>query len=125
MNDEALTLRPMPQKIGRYLIKSSLGEGGMAAVYRAQDPRFEREVAIKVLPHELMPDPMFRARFVREAKMIAGLEHPVIVPVHDFGEQDSQPYLVMRLMSGGTLSQRLETEPLPLPEVARIVQRIG
>jgi serine/threonine-protein kinase len=97
----------------------------MAVVYRAIDPRFEREVAVKILPHELMPDPQFRQRFDREAKMIAALEHPFIVPVHDFGEQDGQPYLVMRLMSGGTLGDRLEGEPLPLPKVAQIVQRLS
>ena len=108
MSDEILAHKPMPQKIGRYLVTSILGEGGMATVFQAHDPHFEREVAIKILPHELTPDPMFRTRFDREAKMIAGLEHPVIVPVHDFGEQDGQPYLVMRLMSGGALSDRLE-----------------
>jgi serine/threonine-protein kinase len=97
----------------------------MATVYRAIDPRFEREVAIKILSHELLPDPQFRQRFDREAKMIASLEHPFIVPVHDFGDQDDQPYLVMRLMSGGTLADRLEDGPLPLPKVAQIVQRLS
>lgn len=125
MNNESVAQRPLPQKIGRYLVKSRLGQGGMASVYLGFDPHFEREVAIKVLPHELMPDPMFRTRFVREAKMIAALEHPVIVSVHDFGEQDNQPYLVMRLMSGGSLSERLEAGALPLPEIAQIVRRIG
>jgi serine/threonine-protein kinase len=122
MNDEP---RPMPQKIGRYLIQSLLGQGGMAIVYLATDPRFEREVAVKILPHELMPDPQFRERFDREARMIAGLEHPFIVPVHDFGEHDGQPYLVMRLMSGGTLADRLEGGPLPLSKIAQIVQRLS
>lgn len=125
MNDEITVPRPLPQKIGRYHVKSRLGQGGMASVYLGFDPRFEREVAIKVLPHELMPDPMFRTRFVREAKTIAALEHPVIVAVHDFGEQDNQPYLVMRLMSGGSLSDRLEEGALSLPEIAQIVRRIG
>lgn len=97
----------------------------MATVYQALDPRFERAVAVKILPLELMPDPMFRQRFDQEAKMIASLEHPFIVAVHDFGEQDGQPYLVMRLMSGGTLSDRLEGGPLPLPKIAQIIQRIG
>ncbi|MCB9421268.1 MAG: protein kinase [Ardenticatenaceae bacterium] len=125
MNDDSILERPMPQKIGRYLVQSLLGQGGMAVVYRAIDPRFEREVAIKILSHELLPDPQFRQRFDREAKMIAALEHPFIVPVHDFGDQDGQPYLVMRLMSGGTLTNRLESGPLPLPKVAQIVQRLS
>lgn len=125
MNNDPVFERPMPQQIGRYLVQSLLGQGGMAAVYRAVDPRFEREVAVKILSHELMPDPQFRERFNREAKMIAALEHPFIVPVHDFGEQDGQPYLVMRLMSGGTLADRLEDGPLSLPKVAQIVQRLS
>ena len=76
--------------IGRYEIHAELGRGGMATVYSAYDPRFEREVAIKVLPPALMHDPSFRARFDREAKIIASLEHSAIVPVYDFGEEDGQ-----------------------------------
>jgi serine/threonine protein kinase len=84
------------QKIGRYEIKSELGRGGMATVYKAYDPRFEREVALKVLPREMLHDPQFRVRFEREAKTIAALEHQAIVPVYDVGEEDGQPYFVMR-----------------------------
>ena len=80
--------------IGRYEIKSELGRGGMATVYLAHDPRFKRDVALKVLPREFLHDPTFRARFEREAQTIASLEHPAIVPVYDFGEQDGQLYLV-------------------------------
>jgi serine/threonine-protein kinase len=110
----------LPQNIGRYEIKAELGRGGMATVYRAYDPRFKRDVAIKVLPHEFLHDPQFRTRFEREAETIAALEHPAIVPVHDFGEEDGQPYIVMRLMTGGSLAGRLERGPLPLGEAARI-----
>ncbi len=75
-----------PEKIGIYEVKSELGRGGMATVYRAYDPRFEREVAVKVLPQELLhSDPQFRLRFEREAKIIAQLEHSAIVPVYDVG----------------------------------------
>jgi eukaryotic-like serine/threonine-protein kinase len=98
-----------------------LGRGGMAAVYRARDPAFDRDVAIKVLPRDFMNDPDFRARFEREARLIAALEHPAIVPVHDYGEKDGQPYIVMRLMSGGSLADRLRTGALPLQEAARIL----
>lgn len=66
------------RKISRYEIKSEIGRGGMATVYLAHDPRFQREAAIKVLPRELLHDPSFRARFEREAKIIAALEHPAI-----------------------------------------------
>jgi len=114
-----------PEKFGRYEIKTELGRGGMATVYQAYDPRFEREVAIKVLPREMLHDPQFRARFEREAKTIAMLEHPAIVPVYDFGEEDGQPYFVMRYMTGGSLSDRIGQGPMPLPEAARILERIA
>jgi len=114
-----------PNKIGRYEIKSELGRGGMATVYRAYDPRFEREVALKVLPRELMHDGSFRVRFEREAKTIASLEHPAIVPVYDVGEDDNQPYFVMRLMAGGSLGEVIDQGPMPLQEAARIMNRLG
>ena len=76
-----------PEKVGRYKIKSELGRGGMATVYRAYDPSFDREVAVKVLPREMVHNLVFRVRFKRELKMIASLEHPAIVPVYDVGEE--------------------------------------
>lgn len=115
----------MQSKIGRYDVEAELGRGGMATVYRAYDPGFRREVAIKVLPREFLHDPQFRARFEREAQIIASLEHPAIVPVYDFGEEDGQPYLVMRLMTGGSLAGRLAAGPLPLAEAARIFARLA
>lgn len=115
-----------PQTFGRYEIKEQLGRGGMASVFRAYDPRFKRDVAIKVLPRELLlDDPQFRARFEREAETIAALEHPAIVPVYDFGEEEGQPYLVMRLMTGGSLADRISQGPLPTAEAARILRRMG
>ena len=114
-----------PEKIGRYEIKAELGRGGMATVYQAYDPRFEREVAIKVLPREMLHDPQFRTRFEREAKTIAMLEHPSIVPVYDFGEEDGQPYFVMRYMTGGSLSDRLKRGPVPVAEAASLFQRLA
>ncbi len=115
----------LPDRIGRYEIRSELGRGGMAAVYCAYDPHFEREVAVKVLPSEFLHDPGFRARFEREAKTIAALEHPAVVPVYDFGEEDGRLYLVMRLMAGGSLSSRLQGGPLPAKEVSHILARIS
>ncbi len=98
----------------------------MATVFRAYDPRFKRDVAVKILPRELLlDDPQFRARFEREAETIAALEHPAIVPVYDFGEENDQPYLVMRLMTGGSLAELIAQGPLPAPEAARILKRIG
>ena len=115
----------VPQTVGRYEIKEKLGRGGMASVYRARDPRFNRDVAIKILPRELTLDPQFRARFDREAQTIAALEHPAIVPVHDYGEEEGQPFLVMRLMQGASLAERLEDGPLPFEDVSKIIARIG
>lgn len=113
------------KKIGRYEIRKEIGRGGMATVYLAHDPRFKRDVALKVLPRQYTHDPMFRARFEREAQTIAALEHPAIVPVYDYGEEDSQPYLVMRYMPGGSLSERLDNGPLPLMQVVKILDRVA
>jgi len=115
-----------PDKIGLYEVKSELGRGGMATVYRAYDPRFEREVAVKVLPSELLhADPQFRLRFEREAKIIAQLEHSAIVPVYDVGEADGQPFFVMRYMNGGSLSDRMKAGPMDVEEATRILSLIA
>lgn len=114
-----------PFKIGRYQATAVIGRGGMATVYRAYDSHFDREVAIKVLPREFLHDPTFRARFQREAKIIGSLEHGAIVPVHDFGEEDGQPYLVMRLMTGGSLENKILAGPMSLAEAARIISSIA
>ena len=113
------------QKIGRYEIKKELGRGGMATVYLAYDPRFEREVALKVLPRELLHDPQFRVRFEREAKTIAALEHQAIVPVYDVGDEDGQPYFVMRCMTGGSLADTIGKGPMSLTDTARIIERLA
>ena len=115
----------LPQKIGRYEIKAELGRGGMSIVYLAHDPHFERDVAVKLLPHELLHHTTFRRRFDREAKIVAALDHPAIVPVYDFGEQDNQPFLVMRFMAGGSLTDRLKQGPLTIHETARILNRLA
>jgi len=113
-----------PKHIGRYQVKAELDRGGMAVVYLARDPRFDRDVAIKMLPREVRDQPTVRKRFEREAKVIAGLEHPAIVPVYDFGEDDRQPYLVMRYMTGGSLADRLD-QRLALRDATRIVTRVA
>jgi serine/threonine-protein kinase len=113
------------ERIGRYEIKGEIGRGGMATVYRGYDPRFGREVAVKVLPPALLHDPQFRARFEREAQTVATLEHPAIVPVHDFGEEDGRLYLVMRLMVGGSLADKLQQGPITIEEAARIFGRLA
>lgn len=115
----------IPSKFGRYEIKSELGRGGMATVYRAYDPLFDREVALKVLPREMLHDPQFRSRFDRELKIVAGLEHPAIVPVYDVGEEDGQPYFVMRYMNGGSLAGEIEKGRFSIEDAARIIEKVA
>ncbi|GMQ78353.1 MAG: hypothetical protein BMS9Abin02_0856 [Anaerolineae bacterium] len=111
--------------IGRYKLVEEIGRGGMASVYRAHDPLFKRDVAIKVMTQDLLQDPNLKARFEREAQTIAALEHPAIVPVYDFGEEGGRPYLVMRLMTGMTLSEKLKRGPLSITDTSAILTRIG
>lgn len=115
----------IPKTIGRYRIKSELGRGGMSTVYLAHDLHFERDVAVKLLPLELLHQPTFRRRFEREAKVVAALDHPAIVPVYDFGEEREQPFLVMRFMPGGSLSDRLKQGALSIKETANIMSRLA
>ncbi len=113
------------KKIGRYTIKSELGRGGMATVYLAYDPVLEREVALKLLPTYFAHDPEFSARFEREAKTVAALEHGSIISMYDYGEDGEWPYFVMRLMKGGSLKERIANGPMSLEEAARIVERVA
>src|SRR5687767_5916179 len=116
----------MREKIDRYVIKEEIGRGGMATVYVAYDDRVEREVAVKILLREMLTAPDVRERFQREAKVIATLDHPAIVPVYDFGEDEGDPYIVMRYMSGGSLAHSLKKNvKLPLTEAALIVDRVA
>jgi serine/threonine protein kinase len=101
-------------KLGPYEIQSPLGAGGMGEVYRAHDTRLGRDVAIKVLPSHLGSDPDLKARFEREAKAISALSHPHICHLYDIGSQDGTDYLVMELLEGETLADRLKKGPLPL-----------
>src|SRR5512143_110572 len=114
-----------PDKIGRYIIKQQLGQGEIGAVYRAFDPSFNREVAIKVLPLVMMRNLKILARFRRELKMIALLEHPAIVPVYDVGEENGQPYYVMRYMSGGSRRRWIKSGKMSLQDTAEIIERIA
>ena len=113
------------QKFNRYEITEELGIGGMATVYRAYDPRFDRDVALKVLKRELLEDVRLRDRFERESKIIAKLEHAAIVPVHDVGEDNGQLFYVMRYMTGGSLAERIHNNTLTINQVAHIFNRLA
>ena len=115
----------MPEKIGKYIIKREIARGGMATVYEAFDPVFERNVALKVLPPEFLHDETFRARFDREAKTVASIESVVIVPVYDYGEADGRLYLAMRYMSAGSLAERLNGTPMATSEIVRLFNRLA
>ena len=105
------------RKLGPYEVVAPLGAGGMGEVYRARDARLERDVAVKILPQHLSSDPALKARFEREARSISALSHPHICHLYDIGSQDGTDYLVMELLEGQTLAQRLERGPLPVKQV--------
>jgi hypothetical protein len=111
--------------LGPYRIISPVGEGGMAAVYRAYQPSFDRMVALKVLPPQLALQPEFVARFNREARVIAKLVHPHILPVYDFGHAQGYTYLVMPFVQGCTLAQLIASGPLPLPRLTTILTQLA
>lgn len=113
------------RQLGPYRIIAPLGEGGMAAVYKAFQPSVDRIVALKILPRHYAAEPGFAQRFAQEARVIASLEHPHILPVYDYGEADGYTYLVMRYVEGGTLADRLKGRPLPLPEARRILSQLA
>ena len=107
-------------RLGPYEVVSPLGSGGMGEVYRARDSRLGRDVAIKVLPQHLNENPEVHARFEREARTISSLNHPHICTLHDVGREGETDFLVMELIEGETLADRLERGPLPLAEALRL-----
>src|SRR2546423_11073428 len=103
-------------RLGPYEIVSSLGAGGMGEVYRARDTKLNREVAIKILPEAFAHDPDRMARFAREAQVLAALNHTNIAAIYGLEESDGVRALVMELVEGPTLADRIEQGPLPLAE---------
>lgn len=114
------------KQLGRYQIVSPLGEGGMAAVYKAYQPGMDRYVALKILPQQYARDAEFTGRFEQEAKVIARLQHPHVLPVHDYGEADDYTYIVMPLVETGTLADLLlGKKPMPLQRIRIIMTQLG
>jgi eukaryotic-like serine/threonine-protein kinase len=107
-------------KLGPYEILSPLGAGGMGEVYRARDTRLERSVAIKVLPAHLSSDPALKQRLERESKAISALQHPNICTLFDVGSQGGVDFLVMELLEGQTVAERLAKGPLPLAQAVTV-----
>jgi serine/threonine protein kinase len=112
------------QTLGVYTIRGRLGRGGMASVHRAYEPGLDREVALKVLPAEVVADPELAHRFEHEAKLIARLEHPNIVPVYAYGIDGGRPWMALRLVRGKTLAERL-AEGLDRSEALRILAAVA
>jgi len=112
-------------KLGPYEILSPLGAGGMGEVYKARDSRLGRDVAVKVLPEHLSQNAEFKQRFEREAKSVSQLSHPHICALYDVGNQAGTEYLVMELLEGQTLSDRLTRGPLPRDQVLEFGKQIA
>ncbi|HZI66472.1 MAG TPA: protein kinase [Thermoanaerobaculia bacterium] len=112
-------------KFGVYSILGPLGSGGMGEVYRAHDRRLGREVAVKTLPEQFSRDPERMARFEREARMLAALNHPAIAAIYGMEEAEGVQFIVMELVPGETLSDRLSHGPLPLDEALKIARQIA
>jgi len=112
-------------RLGPYEVLSPLGAGGMGEVYKARDTRLDRDVAIKVLPEHLSQNAEFKQRFEREAKAVSQLSHPHICALYDVGNQGGTEYLVMELLEGQLLSDRLSRGPLPREQVLEFGKQIA
>jgi serine/threonine protein kinase len=113
------------ETIGAYRIVATLGEGGTASVFKAYHAALDRYVALKTLYPAFKDDSTFLARFQREARVVAKLDHPNIVPIYDFSEHEGVPYLVMKFVEGETLSTNLRDGPLLVVECSRILGAVG
>jgi len=110
--------------LGAYLLMERIGRGGMASVYRAYHPALDRQVAVKVLPEFFAEDAIYRERFQHEAWSVARLRHPNILQVFDFGSEDGVPFIVMELVEGGTLADRLG-DPMPLDAAISLLEPVA
>lgn len=113
------------KQLGLYQVIAPVGEGGMAAVYKAYQPSMDRYVALKILPRHFAADPQFKERFQQEAKVLAKLQHPHILPVFDFGQADDYAFIVMPYVEGGTLVSLMHKQPLPMEQIQKVISQIG
>src|SRR5262245_7013254 len=113
------------RRLGRYEVVDVLGHGGASIVYLARDSATDRSVAVKLLTPRVPHQTEAVARFQREIKLTAQLEHPHIVPIFDVGVDDDQPYIVLRLLTGGSLDDRLQAGPLALFSALAILKQVA
>lgn len=113
------------KKLRTYEITEEIGSGGMATVFRAYQPSMDRHVAIKVIHASILHDPGLRERFQREARLIARLEHPHLLPVYDFDGEHDPPYIVMRYLEGGTLKEVRQRGEVPRDELLYILRQLA
>jgi serine/threonine protein kinase len=113
------------KELGLYRILEFIGAGGMSTVFRAYHAALDRYVAVKVLPEQISMDEELRQRFQQEVRVIARLEHPHILPVHDYGQDRDRLYLVMRYVGSGTLGDRLAHGRMELGQISRVMHQVG
>jgi len=118
-------LPPGTTLAGKYRIIEVLGRGGMGIVYKAEDTKLKRSVALKFLPPELIQDEEARARFILEAQTAAGLSHPNICTIHEINEEDGESFIAMEYVDGETLKARIKKGPLELDEAVNITLQVA
>jgi len=111
---------PRPERIGRYRVTDTLGEGGMGVVYAALDEQLERPIALKILRQDNAADPVARERFWREARLAAHVNHPHVCQLYEMGESDGQLFIAMERLEGESLAARLGRGAVPLADAVQI-----